>query len=142
MLKPITRPLNHRLWKLIYLLAIWIGVECAMTIKADSTYPQPKTHLQPLVFVEVHPHYLEEERLWLASQKLIDPIARPKNTATLVDDIGKYNGAAQRFNAEFNRYKTCWDIEPNKLLPFIQEMRDRLDKIQTTLTRLDEKEAP
>jgi hypothetical protein len=140
--------LNHRRWKVVYLLCIWVGLELAMSIRADTTYPQPKEPLRKAIRIpnnfSPRPRIpiIYSDRTWLASQRLIDPTARPKNTATLVEDIGKYNTSALSFNTEFNRYKTCWDIEPNKLLPFIQEMRDRLERIQATLTHLDEKEVP
>jgi hypothetical protein len=38
------KPLNHRLWKLIYLLAIWAGLELGATIHAETVnqIPAPK----------------------------------------------------------------------------------------------------
>ena len=73
-----------------------------------------------------------------SQQKFISSSARPKNTTTFLSARDKYNEAATRFNAEFGAYKTEWDIEPNKLLPHIQAMRDQLSKMEETLLHLDE----
>lgn len=75
-----------------------------------------------------------------SQQKFISTSARPKNTTTFLALRDKYNEAAIKFNAEFSAYKTEWDIEPNKLLPHVQEMRKHLEEMESTLLHLDEEQ--
>jgi hypothetical protein len=72
--------------------------------------------------------------------RLVTTSARPKNTYKLVQSFQEYNKAAGEFNAQFNQYKTCWEIKPEQLLTHVQKMREELDKTESLLPHLDEAE--
>jgi hypothetical protein len=75
-----------------------------------------------------------------AQVRLVDTSARPKNTYRLVESYKEFNTAAMEFNKEWEAYKTCWEIKPERLLPHIQKMRDELNKAESLLLHIDEVE--
>lgn len=113
-------------------------------VKADITTPTVKERFEPIKSVydkmELQRYFLEHPAPSLVEVqlRLVDPKARTKNGNELLAQMRSYNEATTKWRDEFATYKTIYDVRPEVLLPFIQEMKDRLDRLEQILHRYDE----
>jgi hypothetical protein len=72
------RNLNHKLWKIIYLLAIWAGLELGMTLQAHSEVLPKVPPAKPVV--EYHRKVIQDYIHWLKLRELLYGRKREKNS--------------------------------------------------------------
>lgn len=131
-----------RKWML--LISAIVTLMFAPVKKADITTYQPKERFEPRVSAveryELERYFLEHPAPSLIEiqYRLLDPKARASNGVRLCQETQEFNKAADKWSAEFSTYRTVYDIKPEILLPFLQEMKDRLDKVEAILNRYDE----